>query len=81
MYTRLLSAVCKMINCGMCGRPTKNPQGICELCIKSKNRVQKREQRRDEREIKAKTFDQQDVGTEEEEEDASAVWVDEKKTK
>jgi hypothetical protein len=66
-----------MYNCGMCGRPTKNPQAICELCIKAKERSQVREQRRDDRKVKISYNDEWIKKAEEKEEDASDVWADE----
>lgn len=66
-----------MYNCGMCGRPTRNPQAICDLCIKAKERTQVREQRRDEKKVKQSYSDDWIKSTEEKEEDASEIWADE----
>lgn len=66
-----------MYNCGMCGRPTRNPQAICEFCIKAKERTQIREQRRDDRKIKQSYSDEWLKAGEEKEEDASEIWADE----
>ena len=66
-----------MYNCGVCGRPTKNPQAICELCIKAKERIQVREQRRDDRKVKESYSEEWLKAVEEKEEDASEVWADE----
>lgn len=66
-----------MYNCGMCGRPTRNPQAICEFCIKAKERTQVREQRRDDRKIKQSYSDEWVKPSGEEEEDASEIWADE----
>jgi hypothetical protein len=62
-----------MFNCGMCGRPTNNPQAVCKLCRKAKERQQKREERRDTREEKDKDL-WDEMGSEEEEDE---VWFDE----
>jgi hypothetical protein len=66
-----------MYNCGMCGRPTKNPQAICDLCIKAKERNQVREQRRDDRKSNEAFNEAWLKKAEEKEEDASDVWADE----
>ncbi|MFH1126107.1 MAG: hypothetical protein V1703_03195 [Candidatus Altiarchaeota archaeon] len=66
-----------MYNCGMCGRPTRNPQAICELCVKAKERTQKREQRRDERVLREAYNEDWAKAAEEKEEDTSEVWADE----
>jgi len=65
-----------MFNCGMCGRPTKNPQAICEFCIKAKERSQVREQRRDDRKVR-ESYTSWSKEAEEKEEDLSEVWADE----
>jgi hypothetical protein len=60
----------------MCGRPTRNPQAICEFCIKAKERSQVREQRRDDRKMR-ESYSEWSKETEEKEEDLSEVWADE----
>lgn len=66
-----------MFNCGMCGRPTRNPQAVCDLCIKAKERAQIREQRRDDRKLRESYNEEWTKGAEEKEEDLSEVWADE----
>ena len=61
----------------MCGRPTKNPQAICDLCRKAKERNQIREQRRDDRKVKEEYSDEWVKAAKEKEEDASDVWAEE----
>ncbi|MBM3309598.1 MAG: hypothetical protein FJY77_05020 [Candidatus Altiarchaeales archaeon] len=65
-----------MFNCGMCGRPTRNPQAICEFCIKAKERSQVREQRRDDRKVR-ESYSEWSKEAQEKEEDLSEVWADE----
>gem|GEM_PF-2599055 len=60
----------------MCGRPTRNPQAICEFCIKAKERSQVREQRRDDRKVR-ESYSEWSKEAQEKEEDLSEVWADE----
>ncbi|VVB52593.1 Uncharacterised protein [uncultured archaeon] len=62
-----------LINCGICGMPTPNPQGVCELCKKSRNQSQARMQRRDKKIERQKEL----LVKNPEEEDARLVWADE----
>lgn len=71
------SYLLKMFNCGMCGRSTKNPQGVCDLCLKAKERMQVREQRRDDRHVKSNYNEEWAKESEEKEEDPTEVWADE----
>jgi len=59
----------------MCGRPTRNPQGVCDLCLKAKQRTQVREQRRDDRKTRQEYSEEWAKSAEEKEEDISDVWA------